>query len=136
MKYGTGKLEWNLRAVGLGIGVGTITMLSMTGLGAWLLERELVGLEWINYLAAMILVVSSFVGAKSAGASADRWLNPTLTGVGLWLVLVLIHLAGFDGGLKGSGSVALGILGGTGASMLLGGGHRRRKAPVRKYRNR
>lgn len=131
---GTKELDW--KQIGLGTGVGVIAMLTMTGLGAWLLERELVGLEWTNYLAALNLLVSSFVGGKTAGTSPERWPGPMMTGIGMWAVLLLIHLAGFGGQPEGAGATALAILGGTGASILLGGGGKRRKVRTRRYRNR
>ena len=138
MKKGTGKgeldLEW--KRIGLGTGTGTVALLAMTGVGAWLLERELVGLEWADYLAAVILLASSFMGAKMTGVSMERWIGPVLTGLGLWLVLALIHILGFGGALEGAGATVLPILGGTGAAVLLTGGGKRRRKTARRYRNR
>ena len=131
---GKDELEW--RRIALGVAVGGVVMAVMTGMGAWLLERELAGVEWVNYLAALILLVSSFAGAKTAGASRERWVGSVLVGLGLWLLLALIHLTGFEGGLRGSGATALAILGGTGAAVLLGGGGKRTPKRFRKYRNR
>ena len=138
MRKVTGKAELrpDWRRIGLGIGVGVITMLAMTGAGAWLLERELVDLEWMNYLAAVILLVSAFAGAKTAGASAEQWMYSALTSLGFWLVLALIHVLGFGGGLKGAGATALAILGGSGAAVLLRRGGKRRSSRSRRYRNR
>ena len=126
--------DW--KRIGLGISVGMVSVIAITGLGAWLMERELVGLEWSNYLAALALLVSSFAGAKMTGAGRGRWLNPVLVGAGLWGVLALIHLGCYEEALVGAGPVALAILGGTGAAVLLGGGGRHRKSRGRRYRNR
>lgn len=136
MKNGTGKIlrqpEW--KRIGLGVGVGIVGLLTMTGLGAWLLEQEIVGLEWINYLAAVILGLSSFAGAKTAGAAPETWLNVLFAGIGMWLLLALIHFLGFGGQLKGMGATALAVLGGGGAAVLLrrGGRRNRRRAPKRR----
>lgn len=134
MKRETGILEW--KRIGFGTAVGMIVLLSLTGLGAWLLERELVGLEWCDYLAALILLVSSFTAAKASGSSAERWLHPTITGAALWVVLALIHVSVFEGKMEGAGAVALAILGGSGAAILLGGGRRRTGSASRKRRYR
>lgn len=138
MKKGTGKgelkMEW--KQIGFGTGVGTLMLLAMTGLGAWLLERGTVGLQWADYLAALILLVASFLGAKTTGASPERWIGPMLTALGMWTVLALIHVLCFGGALEGAGATALPILGGTGVAVLLPGGGKRRRNPRRKYRNR
>lgn len=126
--------EW--KRIGLGTGVGTVAMVAMTGLGAWMLERELIGLEWMNYLAALILLVSSFAGAKTAGVSLQNWTVPVLTGAGLWLMLLLIHTVGFGGAPEGAGATALAVLGGSGAAMLLNRGGGRRKGHGKRRRNR
>ena len=126
--------DW--KRIGLGTGVGVVGVISITGLGAWLMERELIGLEWVDYLAALALLASSFAGAKMTGAGRGRWLNPVLAGAGLWVVLAMIHLGCYEGMLAGAGPVALVILGGVGAAVLLGGGNRIRKSGRRKYRNR
>lgn len=138
MKKAMGKGERNVewKRIGFGIGVGAVALLAMTGLGAWVLERELMGVQWADYLAAVILLVSSFLGAKTAGASAERWIGPVLTGLGLWLVLAVIHVFGFGGPLEGAGVTALAILGGSGAAVLLGGGGKRAKRRSRNFRNR
>lgn len=134
MEKGSPELDW--KQIGLGTGVSVITTLALAGLGAWLLERELLGLEWGNYLAALVLLVSSFVGGKTAGASPERWPGPIVAGAGLWTALLLIHMVGFGGQPSGAGATALAILGGTGAAILLSGGGKRRKSRSRKYRNR
>lgn len=134
MKSIAEKPDW--KRIGLGTGVGAVGVIAITGLGAWLLERGLVGMKWINYLAALTLLVSSFLGAKTAGAGWGRWLNPALAGAGMWLALALIHLGCYGGSLAGAVPVALGILGGTGAAVLLGGGKRGHKSGRRRYRNR
>ncbi len=134
MGKGENRLDW--RSIGLGTAVGLITMLTMSGVGAWLLERELVRMEWINYLAAVILLTASFAGAGAAGASVERWLRPVLTGTGLWLTLVLIHVLVFGGAMEGGAATAMIIMGGSGAAVLLGRGGKGRKKRSRRYRNR
>lgn len=138
MKKGTGKeafdVEW--KRIGFGVAVASVGLLAMTGLGAWLLEREVVEFRWIDYLSAVILLASSFLGAKVTGASPERWIGPVLTGLGLWLVLAVIHVFCFGGALEGAGATALAIIGGTGAAVLLRRGGNRSGRPRRKYRNR
>lgn len=133
---GTGVWRPNWRGIGLGTGAGMITMLTVTGAGAWLLERQLLGMEWMNYLAAAILLVSAFLAAKTAGASLERWMDALLTGAGMWMLLALIHGLGYDGALTGAGVTALIIAGGTGAAVLLSRGGGRRGSGRRKHRNR
>lgn len=134
MKNIAERQDW--KRIGLGISVGMVSVIAITGLGAWLMERELVGLEWSNYLAALALLVSSFAGAKMTGAGRGRWLNPVLVGAGLWAVLAMIHLGCYEGVLAGAAPVALVILGGCGSAVLLGGRNDRHKSRGRRYRNR
>ena len=124
------------RAIALGIGTGAVTLIAMTGLAAWGLHRELAGPEWADYLAAGILILSSFLAARTAGASVERWRNGVLTAAGMWLILALIHCAVFGGALDGAGATALAIIGGTGAAVLLNRGGKRSGKRHRKYRNR
>lgn len=124
------------RAIALGIGTGAVALIAMTGLAAWVLHRELAGPEWADYLAAGILILSSFLAARTAGASAERWMNGLLTAVGMWLILLLIHWAVFDGAPVGAGATALAIMGGTCAAVLMNRGGKRPGKHRRKYRNR
>ena len=138
MKKSVGKEPFSVpwRAVGFGAGIGTVMLLTMTGLAAWLLHRDLVSPEWADYLAAGILILSSFLAARTAGASVERWRNGVLTAAGMWLILALIHCAVFGGALDGAGATALAIIGGTGAAVLLNRGGKRSGKRHRKYRNR
>lgn len=127
-------LDW--KRVGLGLGVSVLVMLTMTAAGAALVDREMIDRGWMNYLAALILVVSSFAGALTVGVRAERWLAGLVSGGGFWLFLLAVNALGFDGDLRGAGATALAILGGSGAAMLLGRGGKRRSSTRRKYRNR
>lgn len=124
------------KRIGLGVGVAMLAMLTLTALGAWAMERELMGMEWTNYAAAGILLVSSFLGAAAARVGAESWLEPVACAGGLWLCLLLTNLLGFGGDLKGASAVALAILGGAGCAMLPGRGGKRRASSRRKRRNR
>lgn len=133
--------DWNLDAldwkrIGLSLGVGVIMMLAMTGLAAWLMDGELVARAWGRYLAALILVSSSLIGALTARGRDNPWIGPAAVGAGLWLILLAINAICYGGDLSGALPTALAILGGCGAGALLGRGTRRRSHPRRKYRHR
>lgn len=133
--------DWNLDAldwkrIGLSLGISVITLLAMTGLAAWLMNGELVARAWGNYLAALILVLSSLIGALTARIKDNPWIGPAAVGAGLWLILLGINAICYGGDLSGALPTALAILGGCGAGALLGGGNRRRSYPRRKYRHR
>ena len=138
MKKETGKQtrmpDW--RRLGLGLGVGLLGMLTAAALSAWALERELVGMEWINYLAALNLLVPSYLGAKMAGVSPRQWPAAAALWAGFWMSLAVLHIACFGGGFHGSGVTALVLLGGIGTALIQNGGGKRRRSPARKRRNR
>lgn len=133
--------DWNLDAldwkrIGLSLGISVITLLAMTGLAAWLMNGELVARAWGRYLAALILVSSSLIGALTARIKDNPWIGPAAVGAGLWLILLGINAICYGGDLSGALPTALAILGGCGAGVLLGRGTRRRSYPRRKYRHR
>lgn len=108
--------DW--KRLGLGIGISVLSMLTMTAAAAGAINRELIGVEWINYLAALILLASSFVGVMSLGGSKS-WLNSLLVGTGLWLILMMINILAYECNLQGAWAVGLAIAGGGGAGALL-----------------
>lgn len=130
-KYGR-RLDW--KRVGLGVAVGFLTMLILTALCAWMLEREMVGLEWVNYLAVLILLLGSFVAAKTVGGSGGRWLHSAVVAAGLWIVMLSVNALLFGSNPGGAGETALAIMGGCGGAALLSG--KRTVSRGRKRRNR
>lgn len=133
-EWNAGNLDWKRLALSLGISV--LAMLTLTAAGAWLMDRETVDRSWMNYLAALVLLVSAFLGAMTAKSREDRWKGPAIAGAGLWLVLLAINALCCGGDLSGAGATALAILGGTGAATLLGGGGKRRSGSRQKRRHR
>lgn len=130
----TGIFRW--KRIGLGVGVGVLTLLSLTAAGAALMDGEIVSLEWMNYLAVAILLLSSFVGALTARSGENRWAGPLTAGAAMWLFLLTVNALGYEGNLSGAGVTALAILGGAGSASLLGRTGRRRSGARRKYRHR
>lgn len=133
--------DWNLDAadwkrLALSLGISVIALLAMTGLAAWLMDGEMVARSWGNYLAALILVSSSLIGGLTARGRDNPWIGPGLVGGGLWLTLLAINAICYGGDLSGALATALAVLGGCGASILLGRGGKRRSHSRRKYRHR
>ena len=120
----------------LGVGVSVVCVLTMTAAGAALMDREMVSMEWMNYLAALALVVSSLIGGITAAADERRWMGPLAAGAGLWLFLLAVNALGYDGDLSGALPTALAIAGGSGAAILLSGGGKSRPKHRRRYRSR
>lgn len=130
------KLELDWRKCALALGISIILLLTVTAAGAALVERETIGAEWMNYLAALALLSSSFAGGMVGRSGENRWLAPLVNGGGLWLFLLAVNALGYDGDLNGAVPVALAILGGSGAAILPGRGGKRRRSGGRKRRNR
>ena len=110
-------IHW--RAALLGLGIGLVTMAALTALGAALLVRGIVAMEWMGYWAALILVVSALVGgltARLGGTAADS----AVAAVGELVVLMGLNGVLSGGQMEGLAATALALAGGSGAAMLLG----------------
>lgn len=131
-QLGLPRLDW--RCVGLGTGVSTLVLLALTGGVAALMERGVLGLEWMNYAAAAILLVSSFLGAGFALGGRGGWVDAASAEVGFLLVLLILNALLFDGALSGFWvTVLMTAGGGAGAVLLL---NRPRKSGRARYRKR
>lgn len=126
----------NWKRIGLSLGISVLVTLTLTVAVAAMVDREMMNRSWMNYLAALILVLSAFTGSLTAGGGAERWIGQAVVGAAYWLILLAINALAYEGNLSGAGATALAILGGSGAAMLLGRGGKRRSHSRRRYRNR
>ena len=104
---------------------------------AWLIGREILGMEYLNVSAAVALIMGGVAAALSGGRGADRWVRTLFAALGLLLLLLAVNLLGYEGSLKGVIPCVLLVLGsGAGTSLVLGGRQRekRRKYQIKKYR--
>ena len=113
------KIGIHWRAALLGLGISVVVMTSLTALGAWLMVRGIVSMEWMAYWAAGILVISSLVGgvaARLGGSAADS----AVAAAGELVVLLGLNGVLCGGQMEGLAVTALALAGGSGAAMLLG----------------
>ncbi len=124
------RLAIHWRAALLGLGIGLVAMTAMTALGAGLMVRGIVSVEWIAYWAAGVLVISALVGgvaARLGGTAVDS----AIAAAGELVVLLGLNGVLCGGQMEGLAVTALALAGGSGAAMLLGvnrgRGRRRRR---------
>ena len=123
------KIGIHWRAALLGLGISVVVMTALTALGAGLMVRGIVSMEWMAYWAAGILVISSLVGgvaARLGGSAADS----AVAAAGELVVLLGLNGVLCGGQMEGLAVTALALAGGSGAAMLLGGnrsGRRKRR---------
>ena len=113
------KIGIHWRAALLGLGISVVVMTALTALGAGLMVRGIVSMEWMAYWAAGILVISSLVGGVSArlgGSAADS----AVAAAGELVVLLGLNGVLCGGQMEGLAVTALALAGGSGAAMLLG----------------
>ena len=113
------KIGIHWRAALLGLGISVVVMTSLTALGAWLMVRGIVSMEWMAYWAAGILVISSLVGgvaARLGGSAADS----AVAAAGELVVLLGLNGVLCGGQMEGLAATALALAGGSGAAMFLG----------------
>ena len=113
------KIGIHWRAALLGLGISVVVMTALTALGAWLMVRGIVSMEWMSYWAAGILVISSLVGgvaARLGGSAADS----AVAAAGELVVLLGLNGVLCGGQMEGLAVTALALAGGSGAAMLLG----------------
>ena len=113
------KIGIHWRAALLGLGISVVVMAALTALGAGLMVRGIVSMEWMAYWAAGILVISSLVGgvaARLGGSAADS----AVAAVGELVVLLGLNGVLCGGQMEGLAVTALALAGGSGAAMLLG----------------
>jgi hypothetical protein len=115
-------IQW--RSALLGLGISVVVMTAMTALGAGLMVRGIVSMEWMAYWAAGILVISALAGgvaARLGGSAADS----AVAAVGELVVLLGLNGVLCGGQMEGLAATALALAGGSGAAMLLGVNHGR-----------
>ena len=113
------KIGIHWRAALLGFGISVVVMTALTALGAGLMVRGIVSMEWMAYWAAGILVISSLVGgvaARLGGSAADS----AVAAAGELVVLLGLNGVLCCGQMEGLAVTALALAGGSGAAMLLG----------------
>ena len=113
------KIGIHWRAALLGLGISVVVMTALTALGAGLMVRGIVSMEWMSYWAAGILVISSLVGgvaARLGGSAADS----AVAAAGELVVLLGLNGVLCGGQMEGLAVTALALAGGSGAAMLLG----------------
>ena len=113
------KIGIHWRAALLGLGISVVVMTALTALGAGLMVRGIVSMEWMAYWAAGILVISSLVGgvaARLGGSAADC----AVAAAGELVVLLGLNGVLCCGQMEGLAVTALALAGGSGAAMLLG----------------
>ena len=113
------KIGIHWRAALLGLGISVVVMTALTALGAGLMVRGIVSMEWMAYWAAGILVISSLVGgvaARLGGSAADS----AVAVAGELVVLLGLNGVLCGGQMEGLAVTALALAGGSGAAMLLG----------------
>ena len=113
------KIGIHWRAALLGLGISVVVMTALTALGAGMMVRGIVSMEWMAYWAAGILVISSLVGgvaARLGGSAADS----AVAAAGELVVLLGLNGVLCGGQMEGLAVTALALAGGSGAAMLLG----------------
>ena len=113
------KIGIHWRAALLGLGISVVVMTALTALGAGMMVRGIVSMEWMAYWAAGILVISSLVGGMAArlgGSAADS----AVAAAGELVVLLGLNGVLCGGQMEGLAVTALALAGGSGAAMLLG----------------
>ena len=113
------KIGIHWRAALLGLGISVVVMTSLTALGAWLMVRGIVSMEWMAYWAAGILVISSLVGGMAARLG-DSAADSAVAAAGELVVLLGLNGVLCGGQMEGLAVTALALAGGSGAAMLLG----------------
>ena len=127
----TANPDW--QSAGIGIAVSLTATFLLTGVGTALIHWELAGEEWMNYLAAGILLLSAFLGGM---ISARGGLSAVAIEAGLYWILLVCAGTMLCGTVPaGTGAVLIPVLGGNVAAVLLalnrgrkpGKRHRRRR---------
>lgn len=114
--------------------MGLITILTMTGLFAWMILCQIVDVEHMDLMAAGTLILGSGAAAVICGKGEGRIGGIVVGETGIVLVLGLMNLLLFEGGLTGFIPCVL-LISGTAMAVVLMGGRkteRRRGKEIRK----
>lgn len=125
------------KRIGLGALGAFLAVVISAALFALLMDREVLGLEYLNVCAAASLILGGIAAGLSGGRGAERWAGSAAAAAGLLLLLLAVNLMGYDGALKGAVPCCILILGSTAGTTLAMGGRKRekrRKYQIKKYR--
>ena len=88
----------------IAIAVGLIVLLVGALIGAFLIHKELIGINSLSYVLVVILLVAallaSVMGMKGT-TGKERLIAGTITALGLWLVMIGCNLLICDSDLSG-----------------------------------
>lgn len=109
----------NGRGILLGGGVGMLLLLSLAGLIAWLTGAELIALQWMDGLAAAVLLSSGFASGVAGKSFGDGKINSWLSALLLWGMLFALQLMLFAPSGEGSAVTLLAVMGGCALAHLI-----------------
>ena len=113
------KYRGNWRSALLGTGVAMVTVVTVTAVAAGMMAKGIVGMEWMGYWAAGILVVSGLLGGLTAQLGGGTAMDAVLAGAGELVVLMGLNGLLWGGQMEGVAVTALALTGGSGAAVLL-----------------
>ena len=125
------------KGIGLGSLAAFLTVVISAAVFAWMVGKEMLGMEYLNVCAAAALILGGTIAGLSGGRGADRWVRACLAGAGLLLLLLTVNLIGYDGSLGGIAPCSVLVMGSAAAMALISGGRKRekrRKYQIKKYR--
>lgn len=120
--------KWAIKGMGISL---LVSLLMAMGTAA-LISGGTVSETWMDELAALILLLSSFLGSAAACRGEERIKEALMAGIGYWSALVILQMVVFSVSVKGVGATGIAVFGGVGASMLLKPPGRRRYAGGKK----
>ncbi len=128
------KIQW--KRVLFGGVVSTISTMALVGGFAGMLSHEIIGMDWMPYLAVAVILLSSMIGAGAAG-NRGMIVNQVASGFVYWVILLTINALAFGGDLGGLIPTLAAIMGGCAAAVLLfQRGNVRTKHRRRRYHHR
>ena len=138
MKKGiNASLPQGWKNVCFGIGTGMLGILTVAASFAFLIEKEILDVAYMNIAASLALLIGSLLGALCSGRGEGRILRVICVGVGQLLLLLLINIIFFGGSLGGLVPGVVVISGGCAAATLIrASGSGRKRSHYRRYRNR
>lgn len=117
----------------LGMGAGVLILLGITGVASALVNNEVLDIGWMNYLAALTLVVSSVSAGWIGSKCSLPWVGAMAAGGGLWLFLLAVNLLLYGRGLHGVGATTLAIAGGSAVPPIFSGGKKQGRKRGRRF---
>lgn len=116
---------------------GFLMILASAAGFAWLVNRELLGMEHLDLTSAAALLCGGLLAGFSCGRGEGRWIRAGIAGAEMILILLAVNLIGFDGSLPGLLPCVTLVLGSVAAAALVMGerkGRKRRNYQIKKYR--